>query len=133
MPLTRATITLASRVLLPSFPALATVLGGVWILTPRPELRATPFYAGLDDLVPLDAWGVAFVAIAATQIAALLAHSRKAYEWTLAVLAVWLLVIGAVGFWFALNSNASFIAPAWHWFGALACVATALSLDAREQ
>jgi hypothetical protein len=92
MPLTRATVTAASRVMLPLYPAL--YLGvGIAFLAQDAARTSGPAFDVAKMVMPIPAWGALFVAVAVVEIVALLAHHRAAYQLAL-IPGAWL-----AGFW----------------------------------
>lgn len=132
MPLTRATVTIASRVMLPAYPVFAAIVGFSFVTTPRERIEATASLRYADQVVPLPLWGGAFVAVAALLAVALAAHSRRLYQAVLGLMAVWMLIYSFVLIGSALYGLASWSAWAWPSFIACACWASLLSLESKE-
>lgn len=135
MPLTRVTV--ASRVMLPTYVALFGWLGAVYLLDP-PRLAASPALAYAATLMPLPMWGIWFLTVAALMAVALAGRRtgwawRQVYTyalWTgIVTMTVWAVVFAAA----ALTAGASPGAAAWPGFAAVACYASYRSLQAGEQ
>jgi hypothetical protein len=133
MPLTRATMTVASRRMIPTYPILAAIVGLTFVLTPSADLRGNAeAFVYIDKNVGLHAWGWGFLVVATLMVAALIVGQRHVYQGVLAVFLVWLVAFSAVLAVAALHGSASWSAWAWPAFGARACWASFLSLDTRE-
>lgn len=128
MPLTRAKVTIASRVMLPTYPTFAAWIGLVYATDPDSRLAGSPAF----PLLPTTVWGVGFIVGAACLSCALVAGDRDLYAKALAPLLIWLGVWAAALAWSAIFDGTSFSAPAFPLFGAVACWATMLSLLTRE-
>lgn len=132
MQLTRATVTVASRVMLPTYVALFAILGIAYILAPVGRLLESPALAYASDLIPLPGWGGVFLACAALMSAALCTRSRALYSYALWVGIVALSVWSVVFVLAAVFGSASPSTWVWPAFAARACYATAKSLTVRE-
>ena len=132
MPLDRNHVTIASRVMLPAYPFLASVLGAGFLFTPDSVLLATPIYRSMERLMPLNFWGVGLLVIAAAQVASLLINRRSTYQFALGLMAVWMAAWSVVSVGAYFHGEASPVAWAWPAFAMCACWASMLSLAARE-
>lgn len=132
MPLTKTSITLASRVMLPVYPIFALGVGVSFLATPLPRLLASPSLRFANEVFPIPVWGYGFLAVAFVLFGALLIHNRRSFQIALAVMCAWMLFYAAVTLWAAFSGGASFSAWTWPAFIAAACWATMLSLAARE-
>lgn len=132
MPLTRATVTIASSVMLKVYPAFAFGIGLSFTLTPRSRLVESPSLAYADDLFALDLWGIGYLAVAAALGIALVLHRRRLYQAALLVMTLWMLLWAAVMAYAAAQGQGSYSAWTWPAFIAAACWATLLSLEAGE-
>lgn len=92
MPLTRANVTAASRVMLPLYPALYLAVG-VAFLTQAATRTSGPAFDVAKMVIPIPAWGLLFAGVAVVEIVALVAHNRRAYQFALIPGA------GLAGFW----------------------------------
>jgi hypothetical protein len=132
MPLTRDTVTAASRVMLPTYVAFFTVLGVNYIAA-RGTADASPPLAFANDVMPLPAWGGMFLGCALLMASALLLRRRLLYRFALRMCALSML------FWAAIIAAASWagdatpFAAAWPAFAAAACIASDRSLAAQER
>ena len=133
MPLDRAHITTASRLMLPVYALFFAGVGLSLTLTPQPRLRQTPAFAYADRLLDLDWWGAGYLVVALALTLALVLRHRATYRAALAVGCVWMAgwaVLVAVSAW---EGQASFAAWTWPAFVALASYATLRSLAVRER
>lgn len=83
MPLDRQNITVASRVMLPTYAAFFTAVGLNYLLTPLDRLLNSPGLAYCHALVSLRVWGVVFLGAAVVMSAALIRHHRTAFRFAL--------------------------------------------------
>jgi hypothetical protein len=93
MPLDRASVTVASRVMLPAYVALATVYGLVYLFDPADRLRSSHALAYPRAVMggSMKPWGWLFLALALVLLVALRSHERQAYILGLCVCAAaWL-------------------------------------------
>lgn len=128
MPLTRAFVTAASRVMLPTYPPFALYIGLVYATDPLGRLEGSSAF----PLLPTALWGAGFIAAGTVLVAALVVRRRSLYVLALAPLLVWLLVWAGALAWNAVFGDGSFSAPAFPAFVAVACWATMISLQSRE-
>lgn len=131
-PLTRATVTAASRVMLPTYVATFGIVGVNWLAAPSQRLLASPVLRAADAIMPIRGWGALFAACAVLMAVALVRHHRDLYRFALLVCAVamstWSLV-AAVG---TLFEPVSFSAWVWPACVAVACLASNRSLARHE-
>jgi hypothetical protein len=128
MPLTRDSVTIASRVMLPTYTAFALFLGIVYVTDPDGRLAHSTSF----PVLPTAVWGVGFVVVGLLQIAAMIQRDRRLYVLSLAPLLVWCLLWGLALVYSAARDGTSFTAPAFPLFVAFACWASMLSLIAGE-
>lgn len=132
MPLDRTHITVASRVMLPTYCAFFTLLGVNYIATPFDTITASPALRFANAVMPLPVWGGLFLACAAVMLAALVVKRRIPFRFALRVcmlsMLVWAGIIGAA----AIAGDATLLAPIWPGFVAIACLASDRSLATRE-
>lgn len=133
MPLTRATVTIASRIMLPTYVVFFTAVGLSLLVTTQRRLHETPAFRYADTIADLDLWGLGFLTIATGLALALLVHRREVYRWFLAAGCIWMSVFAVVTFLAALFGSASYSAWIWSGFVAAACWATLCSLAAGER
>lgn len=131
MPLDRAHVTVASRVMLPTYVVFFGVLGVNYLMANDAALNA-PALVFAANVMPLPAWGGLFVACSLMMTAALLMRRRVLYRFALRMCAVamvfWAIVIAAA----SLQGEATPLAAVWSGFVAVACYASDRSLATRE-
>lgn len=135
MPLRRATVTAASRIMLPTYPLFFAVVGLSLTLT-GDRLLATPGFRFADSLLPLEVFGVGYLLGALVLTLALLvdrASSRRTYQHALAAAMVWMLGWTGLMVAAAVEDLASFSAWVWPAFVARACWASYVSLELGER
>lgn len=134
MPLSRATVTKASRIMLPAYPIFTGWLGANYLLTPRCRLTGTPVLRLADSYAPMPVWGGLFLAVAVLLAAALFTHRRFLYEIGLvgfaSLMLVWTGIFTVAIFTIPGSSPAG---PAWPLFGITTAAATIRTLDTREK
>lgn len=133
MPLNAASMTIASRVMLRAYPVFALGVGLSFALTPTERLILTPTLAFANTLVPIHAWGWGFVTVGLVLVVALVSQNRHAYSGALAVMFAWMLTYTGMSLWAALEGSGSFSAWLWPGIIAAACLASMLSIEARER
>jgi hypothetical protein len=132
MPLTRHTVTAASRIMLPTYPFLFAGLG-INYVTDADRLDQSPGLRWIDGhLMPLPGWGLVFLGAAALMVVALVARRRLLYRF-----ALWMCLLASAAFAVALACAvlfgiASYTAPIWPAFVARCCWASERSLLTRE-
>lgn len=131
--LTSANVTAASRIMLPTYVVLATYLGLLYIVDPQGRVQRAPGLSLAREMMPMPAWGACFLTIAALMTFALLSRRRRFFMYALYLYAVaavlWAgIYLGAT----QLSPDASYGAPAWPLFVAVACHASARSLARGE-
>lgn len=130
--LSSTTVTRAARIMLPAYPVLCLWLAASYALTPRSRLTESPPLAVLDGLAPMPVWGVLFLGIALTQVAALGMGRRWLYQAALAVMVGLMGFLGLVYVAALFEGMVSTSAAAWPIFVAVACWASLLSINSRE-
>src|SRR5690348_15692484 len=113
MPLDRAHITVASRVMLPVYPIFSALFGLGLLLTPRDRMLQTPVFQTADHVAPLPTWGVLFLVVAALQVSAMVAKTRPRYTLALGLLIVLMGVWTVVFIASALHDQAPWTSPLW--------------------
>lgn len=133
--LTRDSVTVASRVMLPAYVVLAAVYGMVYIFDPLGRLKdshalAFPRAVMGGTMVP---WGFLFLGVAVFLAAMLRTQSRRGYVFGLCVFAAawaaWAVMYGISIF---TDPQTSVLAPVGPLFYFTAAIASALSLLTRE-
>lgn len=132
MPLDRAHVTVASRIMLPAYPLFAAGIGLSLILTPLDRLSETPAFRYVAELAPLRLWGAVFLTVAAVLVVALLVRRRPAYVLGLSLMCMWMLGWAGLLVASAIKEESSWSAWTWPLFVAVACYASLASLLSRE-
>lgn len=135
MNLNRANVTVASRIMFPTYVVLFTFLGINYTFNSRQRLLESPALRYADDQVALPVWGGLFFACAALMAAAMVLPGR----WTRMAFAyaLWLGLLSLTawsGIFFAASVWGEASPTTWCWpaFAAVACYASHRSLLARE-
>lgn len=132
-PLDRDHVTVASKIMLPTYVAFFSVVGMNFALAPSPRLLESPMLRYADHLMPIRLWGALFVACGLIMLTALVTKNRMMYRYGLLVcglsMSVWT-AVAVVGLFF---EPISFSAWAWPAFIAAACAASDRSLSRHEQ
>lgn len=128
MSLTRANVTTASRVMLPTYVLLFAWLGVNYLLTPATRLHESPALDYASAILPMRLWGGMFLAASLAMAGALVMQHRLAFRIALWVGLVCLVIWAAVFGLAAIFSTASPSAAAWPLFAAAACFASDRSL-----
>jgi hypothetical protein len=129
MRLTRATVTAASRIMLPAYVVLNILVGVFYTLAPTDRLNRIDSLAFQRAVMPMHMWGLVFVALAVVMAGALLSHRRELMTFALFTCAVtWACWSAMYAASLHVNAGASPISPVLAGFVATACVASAVSL-----
>jgi hypothetical protein len=130
--LTRATVTKASLIMLPVYPIFTGWLGLAYLLG-DPARTATPTLLAIGDVLPIRAWGAAFLSFAVVLIVGYAMRSRDVTIFVLwmgfAAFGVWGIIFAVVVF---TVPDTSLVGPAVWWFIAAAFAASARSVAVRE-
>ena len=135
MPLTKATVTAASRIMLPTYVALTATLGVVYTFDPLDRLNSVHALTAQRWVMggQMWPWGVLFLGLSAVMLAAFRTHRREWFVFALygcaAAFVMWGLLYAAS---VVLDPETSLLAPVYPLFVARACRASAKSLLARE-
>lgn len=133
MPLDRDELTVASRVMLPTYAALCALFGVVFVLDPQGRLSRAPSLDLARDWLPLWAWGALWLGLAAAMEAARRVGSRHAFLLGLGLcMGSWIAWGGVLEGAVFVNDDVSFLAGVLPWFVARACWASLRSLLAKE-
>lgn len=128
MPLTRTTVTAASRVMLPAYVITFAWIGGAWVFTDEGYLINSPALDYANNLLPLPAWGGLLLGVAALILGAMLSRHRllcRVALWiAFVVMCVFVVVFAAA----SIGGLASPSAAAWPFLFAAACFASDRSL-----
>jgi hypothetical protein len=135
MPLTRETITVASRVMLPAYTILSAAFGLVYTFDPLDRLGRVHALAAQRAVMggSMLPWGLVFLALTALMVAAIVAKNRLLFAFGLCCCAMtwgmWsvLYAVSAV-----IDPQTSVLAPAFPAFVVACCVASTMSLLKRE-
>ena len=128
MPLTRANVTAASRVMLPVYVITFCWIGGSWAFTDEGRLIKTPALEYANAVLPLPFWGVLLVWTGLLILGAILSGRRDFCRLALWVGLVVMGVFCALFTFAAAYGQASPSAPAWPFIIAAACFASDRSL-----
>lgn len=132
MPLTRDTVTVASRIMLPVYVAFFAVLGLNYLASPRDRLVQTPALEYANRVLDLHVWGMVFLVAASLMAEALLLRRRRLYQGALLVCAASMAVWASVNLFAAFRSDASPAGAVWPTFVVAACLASFRSLGVKE-
>lgn len=134
MPLDRNNITIASRVMLPAYAAANATFAAVFLLDPQRRLSLAPSLDIARNWMPIERWGLLWLAVAAVMAAALIVRHRALFVTALAINAgawfAWGFLTGAAVF---TQPNVTPLASVLPWFVAVASFASMLSLLAGER
>jgi hypothetical protein len=131
MPLTRASMTIAQRVMTVANTALAAAFGYGYVFE-ADTLRHAAAYRSIDRLIPLEVQGVGYLGIALCLGVGLAVRSRRVHVAGLAWLMAWTVILAGllVAGW--LRHDVTFLAWVLPAYVAVACWASMLSLVAQE-
>jgi hypothetical protein len=131
MPLTRHTVTAASRIMLPTYVAFFAALGANYLIADETAMQS-PALRFADAFMPLPAWGALFLACAAIMVTALVTQCRILYRWALRMCGMSMVFWAVVIAWASFDGDATPLAAIWAAFVAAACYASDRSLANRE-
>lgn len=134
LPLTPDNVTAASRIMLPTYVGLFSVLGVNYLTISPDRLAASASLDYADNLfyIPLWGWGWVFIACALILLSALLSHRRDMYRLALTVGMICMIIWAGVFLGASLFGGASPAAWAWPLFASICCKATERSLNKEE-
>lgn len=127
-PLTPARVTVASRIMLPTYVVFSALLGLNYVFAPEHRLK-NPALTAARTVMPVEAWGLVFLILAAVMAVGMLSHNRTGVIIVLCYGAA--MYFGWAIFYAAsvmLDPRTSLFAPAWPLFVVTAHVASAASL-----
>jgi hypothetical protein len=131
-PLDWAHVNRASRITLPTYPALFATVGTL-LIGQNPSRTSNDAFDVAKVVAPLWLWGLGFLVIAAVELVALVTKRRVTYMRALYVGAGVAAFWGAAALWSAIGSPfASYTAAAWVCATAVFQAATAYQLGARR-
>jgi hypothetical protein len=129
MPLAHLYVSGPSRIMMPVYVAHATFFGMLYVIDPMGRLERTPGLTAARALLPMWAWGLMFLALAAVMLTARMSGRGALMVWGLyayaATLIIWAGVYAAAPF---ITPDASIAGPAWALTVSAACFATARSV-----
>lgn len=131
MPLTRATVTVASRIMLPAYCLLCAAFGLVYTFDPGHRLNTVPALTFQRQVMggTMLPWGLLFLGLAVLMVLAFTRKSRMTFAFALCCCAVtWLLWGGMYAVSVAQEPRASVLAPVLPLFVVAACIASTASL-----
>jgi hypothetical protein len=132
VPLTRQTVTAASRVMLPVYPILAAWMGVAYLFG-GPARTSGASYTAAKSWLPIPTWGAMFIVLAVLLLIGYAQRSRPMVAFALTVTAAAYTVWAACFVWSLFTvTDASLVAPAWPLFVAVACFASATSVIRSE-
>lgn len=133
MPLTRDTITVASRTMVPAYSALCALWGLVFVIDPQARLARAPSLELARQWLELPVWGGLWLTLAAVMTLASLRQNREHYVAALGICcASWLAWGGVIEAAVFVRTDVSYLAGTLPWFVAVACWASIRSLLAQE-
>ncbi len=132
MPLTRDTMTTASRVTLPTYVIFFGWLGITYLLAPRDRLDESPALRYTDTVIDLRALGILLLGAGALMAYALVRHSRDTSRYALVVAGICHGIIFCAFLLATFYGDASPSAAAWPMLGLAACVASYRSVTSQE-
>lgn len=101
-------LTFASRIMLPTYPAVFAWVGTVFIAQ-DPSRTATAVFETAKKLMPIELWGLIFLAIAVVEIVSLLTNRADVY------IAALIAGTGLTAFWTVLIINGAFASDYVSW------------------
>jgi hypothetical protein len=132
MPLDRAHVTVASRIMLPMYVVFFAVVGANYLTASMTRLQASPMLRYADRLMSIRVWGALFLGCALLMLAALIRHNRSLYRYGLFVCFFSALTWTAVAIAGIFAEPVSYSAWAWPALVAAACMASNRSLAKGE-
>ena len=134
MTLIKREVTVAARVMLPTYVVLTFLIGVTYLTDPLGRLDGVNALSAQRSIMSMKWWGTLFIAISLTMALAFRRRSRAWFVFGLYACAA------TMGIWAALytvsiftTDNASVTTPMYPLFVAIACHASAKSLLAKEQ
>lgn len=132
MPLTRASVTVASRIMLPAYTIAFAWIGFNYLLTPLDRLTESPALRYLDAVVGLRAIGLLLVTAGALIALALMTSRRDMARYALVVAGICMGLLLVAFLVAPFLSQTSPSAGAWPFIGLAACRASYKSVTAYE-
>ena len=128
----RSNVTMASRVMLPTYVGFFFLIGMFTIFTPEPRLHQTLTFRYADRYLDLTLWGLGYILLSAIMGFALIVGRRTVYLGALSAAMLWMLGWTALSFLGAVHFSGSFSACLWPAFVTIACWASMRSLSSQE-
>lgn len=132
VPLDRANMTAASRVMLPAYVVFFSWVGITYLFTPRERLNDSPTLRYTNTVVDLRALGILLLAAGVLMLVALLTGSRDVSRYALTLAGICHAIIFVVFLFASIKAGASPAAAAWPFLGAAACTASYRSVTHHE-
>lgn len=133
MPLDRQHITVASRIMLPTYVLFFAVVGINFVAGTFGRASSSPMLRYADTIMDIRAWGSVFIACSLIMATALLTRNRMLYRYGLLLCGISMTVWALVAIIGIFAEPVSYSAWAWPGFVAAACAASNRSLAAGEQ
>lgn len=133
MPLDRAHITVASRIMLPTYVLFFAVVGSNFAAGTFGRASSSPMLRYANTIMPIPVWGAVFLACSLIMAVALVRRSRFWYRYGLLVCAISMIVWALVAIAGIFAEPVSYSAWAWPAFVAAATIASNRSLAQGEQ
>lgn len=128
MPLDRAHLTVASRIMVPAYAVFFAFLGANFTLAPFRRLAASPMLRYADQVLSIRLWGALFVTCALLMAAATVLKHRDLYRFALLLCAMSMSVWALVAIAGIFVEPVSYSAWVWPALVATACFASNRSL-----
>lgn len=126
--LTWDAITVASKIMLPTYVGMFTVVAMNFLFINSDTLAKSPGLNYADSVLSIRGWGLLFCAVAVMMVVSLVRKNRDMFRYALLMAAICMALWSAVMFGAAIWGPASFSAWSWPMFVAAACMATNRSL-----
>jgi hypothetical protein len=131
--LTRDTVTVASRTMVPAYSGLCALWGLVFVIDPQDRLAHAPSLELARQWLALPVWGGLWLTLAAVMTLAALLHDRQHYLAALGICCTsWIAWGGVIEASVFVRPDVSYLAGTLPWFVAVACWASIRSLLAQE-
>lgn len=132
-PLTWGTITVASRIMLPTYILMFTIVGLNFLLTNESRLLQSPGLSYANSIMNIKAWGLMFLFTVVLMVVSFFSKSRTLFQYALNISAlcmfIWTIVLAAS----AIEGASSPSGWSWPAFIMAACIASTRSLSAEEK
>jgi hypothetical protein len=132
MPLTKDTMTVASRLMLPCYVVTFCWIGLNYLVTAKTRLTESPTLRYADSVVDLRALGLLLTVSGLLMLGALLTRRREPARYTLILAGICFGILFTIFAVATIQSEASPSAPAWPFLGLCACTASYRSITRYE-